>query len=302
MPRRIRRIAALLIAALALVACGTDAEEAAPDAFTGADGVVSDVSDRSRVVALSGDLTEILFAIGQGEAVVGVDVTTVHPAEAIGIPIVGVGRFITAEGVLSVDPTLVLADAQSGPASALEQIRAAGVPVVVLPVVTDFPGLYDKISTIGALFGSEDEAATLVDQIESGVEEARTGVDLDQSPRVAFVYTRGPDVVLMFGEGMVSNPVIEAAGAVDAGADSGIEGSVNATAEALVAAAPDVILVPEEGFSILGGIDPMLEIPGVAQTPAGASGRIYAYPEGDILTFGPRVADSIRRLVADLYP
>ena len=108
-------------------------------------------------------------------------------------------------------------------------------------------------------------------------------------------------MVLLFGNRMVSNPVITAAGAIDAGADSGIDGSIAATAEGIVAAAPDVIAVPEEGFSILGGIEAFLDIPGITQTKAGETRRIYAYPEGDFLTFGPRIADSIRLLIADLY-
>ena len=123
----------------------------------------------------------------------------------------------------------------------------------------------------------------------------------DASLRVAFILHEGPDVVLMFGSGMVTSPVIAMAGAVDAAADSGVEGSISATAEGIVAAAPDVIIVPEEGYTILGGLDPFLDLPGVGQTPAAESGRVYAYPEGDFLTFGPRVAETLRLLIRDLY-
>jgi iron complex transport system substrate-binding protein len=122
----------------------------------------------------------------------------------------------------------------------------------------------------------------------------------DTELRVAYVYTRGPDVMLLFGEGMTTQPLIEAAGAIDAGVDSGIVGTVPVSAEALVAAAPDVIIVPEEGLGILGGEDVLLEMPGVAETPAGRNRAILAYPEGDFLTFGPRIADSLERLIADL--
>jgi iron complex transport system substrate-binding protein len=118
---------------------------------------------------------------------------------------------------------------------------------------------------------------------------------------MAYVYTRGPDVLLLFGEGMVSNPLIEGAAGIDAGTESGIEGTIPVTAEALVAAAPEVIIVPEEGYGILGGLDAFLALPGVAQTPAGESGAVYAYPEGDFLTFGPRVAESLRRLIEDVH-
>lgn len=255
--------------------------------------------DLSRIVTLSGDLTEFAYALGAGDRVVGVDVTTVAPPEALELPVVGVGRFVTAEGVLSVDPTLVLADTQTAPTEALEQIRGAGVDVEVLPVPTTFEEMYDKVDTLGALLGTPDRAATLIGEISSAIEAAQETAT-DTGLRVAYVYTRGPDVMLLFGEGMTTQPLIEAAGAVDAGADSGVTGTVPVTAEALVAAAPDVIVVPEEGLGVLGGMDVFLESPGVAATPAGRDRAILAYPEGEFLTFGPRVAESLERLIEDL--
>jgi iron complex transport system substrate-binding protein len=72
------------------------------------------------------------------------------------------------------------------------------------------------------------------------------------------------------------------------------------TAEALVEVAPDVIIVPAEGVEMIGGVEAFLALPGVGQTPAGERGAILAYPEGDFLTFGPRIADSLRLLIEDL--
>ena len=310
MPGRLITHAAAAFALLVASACaaGSDAPETSigPSVdpimtLTGADGVISRITDVTRIVSLSGDLTEIVFALGHGDLVVGVDVTTVYPDEAVALPIVGVGRFITAEGVLSQNPTLVIGDTQSAPLAAIDQIREAGVPVLILPIATSFDDLYDKISVLGTVVGDADAAMSLAESIEGDVADAVSDVVVGDSPlRIAYIYTRGPDVVLMFGAGMVSNPVITAAGAIDAGADAGVSGSIAATAEGVVAAAPDVIVVPEEGYSILGGLDAFLTIPGIAQTAAAKNGRIYAYPEGDFLTFGPRVADSIRLLIADI--
>jgi iron complex transport system substrate-binding protein len=255
--------------------------------------------DSSRIVSLSGDITETLFEVGAGDRVVGVEVTTVAPEPATSIPIVGVGRFITAEGVLGVDPTLVIGDTQSSPATALDQIRAAGPAVEILDVPGSFEDLYDKFTVIGALVGEPDEAGALVERVEGEVEQAMALAEVGDI-RIAYVYTRGPDVNLLFGDGMTTRPLIEAAGAVDAGADIGIIGTTAVTAEALVEAAPDVIIVPAEGVELLGGVDAFLELPGVSQTPAGRSGAILAYPEGDFLTFGPRIADSLTLLIDDL--
>ncbi len=293
---------ALLI--LALSACSDspvdDAPEAA-DVFVGADGVIVDTPDTSRIVTLSGDLTEFVFELGLGASVVATDVTTVAPDEAVLLPKAGIGRFLTAEGVLKHDPTLVIADTQTSPASAIEQIRAAGVPVAVLEVPTTFDGLYGKVTSLGLLLETSEAAAALNERLEAEITAASVSSSDDVTTlRVAYVYTRGPNVMLLFGEGMTTTPVIEAAGGLDAGVDAGVEGNVPVTPEALAAAAPDVLVVPEEGYAVLGGIEGLLAIPGVAATPAGVNRAVFAYPEGDFLTFGPRIAASIERLVTDL--
>lgn len=293
------------LAALALASCGTrgDATTTGTDVagFTGADGVTSQVIDTSRIVTLSGDLTEIVYALGLGGSVVATDITTVYPPEAVDLPVVGLGRFLTAEGVLAQNPTLVLGDTQTSPPEAIDQIRSAGVPVVILNIATSFPALYDKVTAIGQALGVEAAGNDLADRIRADIDESLAAVGpFDPPPRVAFVYSRGPDVMLLFGSGMTTKPLIEAAGGVDAGAASGVTETVSVTPEALVAAAPDVIVTTQEGLDALGGLDGMLATPGFAETPAGRSRRILAYPEGDILTFGPRIGRSLDTLIADL--
>ena len=269
--------------------------------FVGADGVESEISDTSRVVTLSGDLTEAVFALGLGASVVATDVTTIYPPEAVTLPVIGIGRFLTAEGVLAENPTLVLGDTQTSPLETIEQIRSAGVPVVIFDVPTTFEGLYAKTAQIGDVLGVSDQGAALASDLRSAIETAMAEAGpLDPAPGVAFVYSRGPDVMLLFGSGMTTQPIIEAAGGRDVGAESGITGTVSVTPEAIVAAAPDVIVITQEGLDALGGEAGLLAIPGFAETPAGQAGRILAYPEGDFLTFGPRIAESLARFIADL--
>ncbi|HSR45916.1 MAG TPA: ABC transporter substrate-binding protein [Acidimicrobiia bacterium] len=274
---------------------------AATRTFVGIDGVESTITDTSRIVTLSGDLTEVVFALGFGSSVVATDVTTVHPAEAVGLPIVGVGRFLTAEGVLGEAPTLVLGDTQTSPLETIEQIRSAGVPVVILDVPTTFEGLYQKLEQIGVVLGVAEEARSLAADVRSSIEATLAEAPrYDPQPRIAFVYSRGPDVMLLFGSEMTTQPLIEAVGGVDVGAGAGVVGTVSVTPEAMVAASPDVIIITSEGLEALGGIDGLLTLPGFAETPAGRDRRILDYPEGDILTFGPRIADTLRELVIDL--
>jgi len=296
----------LIFVALALIAaaCSGDSSSSTADqegSFTGSDGVAASVADTSRIVTLSGDLTEFVYELGRGSSIVATDLTTVYPEEAVLLPKVGIGRFLSTEAVLSQNPTLVIGDTQTGPQSAIDQIRSAGVPVVILDTSTTFTSMYTKIGHLGEILDTRTESQALTDRIRTEIEMAgAANPPSDRSPTIAYVYTRGPDVMLLFGTNMVTNPVIAAAGARDAGALSGVEGSIPVTPEALIAASPDVIVVPAEGLESLGGIDGLLAIPGIAQTPAGSDGYILAYPEGDFLTLGPRIAQSVAALTSDL--
>jgi len=276
-------------------------EAPGPRVFVGVDGVSSEITDTSRIVTLSGDLTEAVFLFGMGDSVVATDVTTIYPPEAVELPVVGVGRFLTAEGVLAQDPTLVLGDTQTSPPETIEQIRSAGVPVVIFDVPTTFEGLYQKVADIGEVIDEPAAGQELADELRLAIEEVIAAAPpLDPAPGIAFVYSRGPDVMLLFGEGMTTKPLIEAAGGRDVGAESGVTGTVSVTPEAIVAAAPDVIVITEEGLAALGGEEGLLAIPGFAETPAGQAGRILAYSEGDFLTFGPRIAETLGRFIDDL--
>jgi iron complex transport system substrate-binding protein len=302
--RHVRPLVFTAIALALVAACTSGGSLSTADhegSFTGSDGVATSVSDTSRIVTLSGDLTEFVYELGTGSAIVATDITTVHPQDAALLPKVGIGRFLSTEAVLAQNPTLVIGDTQTGPQSTIDQIRAAGVPVVILDTSTTFSSMYAKIGQLGEILDASVEAEALTDRLRSDVAEAGAANPPSQeSPSIAYVYTRGPDVMLLFGNDMVTNPVIAAAGARDAGALSGVDGSIPVTPEALIAAAPDIIVVPSEGLETLGGIDGLLAIPGIAQTPAGVSGYILAYPEGDFLTLGPRVAESVAALTNDL--
>ncbi len=315
---RSRVLAAAIATAVVAMGCGgssestptaptsTTATTAAPSGgavrtFVGADGVESEITDTSRIVTLSGDLTEAVFELGLGDSLVARDVTTAYPPEALELPIVGVGRFLSAEGVLKENPTIVLGDTQTSPLEAIEQIRSAGVPVVIFDVPLDFDALYAKAEAIGDALGVPAEGRRLAETLESVVSGVMaTATPLDPSPGVAFLYSRGPDVMLLFGAGMTTQPLIEVAGGRDVGTASGIEGTVRVTPEAIVAAAPDVIVTTTEGLEALGGIDGLLAIPGFAETPAGQARRILDYPEGDFLTFGPRIGTILSNFIADL--
>ncbi len=331
--RTMKRLALLLIFAVSIAACGagepstsenptieetstttttstTEApsETTAPPevenntTFLGADGVESTIEDTSRIVSLNGDITEIISALGLGDQLVAVDVTTTYPPETDALPRVGFGQQLAPEGVLAFQPTVVIGDTQIAPSEAIEQIRSAGVPVVILDVQTTLDGVETKIQQIAEVLGVSDTGASLAADVNSQISTAVEAAGaVDVPPRVAYLYVRGPQQVFLFGKGMVTNALIEGAGAIDAAAESGVFGAVPLTPEALVAAAPDIIVAPSTGVEALGGVDALTQLPGVSETPAGANGAFLVYDDGFFLNFGPRTGEALEQLITDLY-
>ncbi|GMQ86750.1 MAG: hypothetical protein BMS9Abin07_2344 [Acidimicrobiia bacterium] len=275
--------------------------------FVGADGVETTIDDVSRIVSLNGDLTEIIFALGFGDNVVGVDITTTYPAAAAALndqgETVGFAQQLAAEAVLRFEPTLVLGDQQVGPPEVIEQLRGAGIPVVILETQTTLDGVETKILQVAEILDAPDAGTELAAQVMDEIDAARDLAATDESdPKIAYVYVRGPQVLLLFGAGMPTQGMIEGAGAIDAGAGAGVFGPAPLTPEALVAAAPDVIVLPEAGLAALGGIEAFLELPGVAETPAAQNDAFLAYEEAYFFNLGPRAGQALDEFVHDLYP
>lgn len=288
----------------AAVSTTSEAEERV---FVGADGVETPIIDVSRIVSLNGDLTEIIFELGLGDNVVGVDVTTTYPPEAAALndqgETVGFAQQLTAEAVLRFEPTLVVGDTQVAPPEAIEQLRGAGIPVVILETQTTLDGVKTKIDQVAEILGVPDEGEALAERVMGEIDAARDlAANDDSDPLVAFVYVRGPEVVFLFGAGMATQAMIEGAGAIDAGVEAGVFGPAPLTPEALVAAAPDVIVLPEAGLEALGGIEAFLALPGVADTPAAQNEAFLVYDEAYFFNLGPRTGRALDDFVRDLYP
>lgn len=304
----------LLVIAVVVAACssnsGSDeprtvAETTTTDATTvvGVDGVAASIADTSRIVSLNGDLTEVVFALGAGDRVVGIDLTTTYPAAAAELPDIGLARDLNAEAVIGLAPTLVIGDTQVQPESAIEQIRDAGIPVLILQTEVTLEGVPRKIARLGEVLGLPGQAAELATSVQSDIDSALALLDrATTEPRVAYIYVRGPETLLLFGNGMPTHFLIEAAGGIDAAADVGVLFAQDLSAETLVEAAPEVLITPTQGFEILGGIEAFLALPGVADTPAGETGTVITYDEARFLGMGPRVGQALRQLILDLHP
>lgn len=277
---------------------------AAPASWTyvGADGTETTISDTSRIVTLNGDLNEIVYALGYGEAVVGNDLSATFPPETLDLPKIGYQRALNAEGILSLDPTLVIGNEQAGPPEVLEQIRSAGVPVVILPDQITIDGAARKVVMVGEVLADRDGAAELAGKIGNEIASARELIpDLDLKPRIAFVYARGLGLLFLAGRDTPSESLITAAGGVDAGAEAGVTDFAPLTAEGLAVANPDWLILTEDGLESIGGLEGFLAIPGVAQTSAGRERRVLTFDDLGFLGLTPRVGSVLADLITSLY-
>lgn len=292
-----RRLLPLLLLPLGLLACGDD--EPTRAAPVGGPAAAEVAHDTARVVILNGDLTEIAFALGQGDRVVATDSSATFPAEAVALPKVGYQRSLSAEGILAQSPTLVLGTTDAGPPAVLEHLRSAGVDVEILEPRHDLDGVGAKIRSVGRALGVPEEAEALASTVERRLDAVvRRAAVVTDHPRVALLYLRGTNTQLLFGRDQGADALAEAVGAVPAvQADS----TIPLTPEALVAAQPDALIVTSSGLESVGGIDGLLQVPGVAETPAGRARRILAYDDQMLLGFGPRLADCLEQLLADLH-
>jgi iron complex transport system substrate-binding protein len=254
-----------------------------------------------RIVSLGGSVTEIVYALGAGDAVVGVDASSLYPEAARKLPDVGYFRRVPAEGVLSLEPTVVLASAETGPPETLNQLRSAGVDVYVIPEESSVDGAREKIRAIASVLDRQEAADRLLREMEADLEQARRlRASSDREPRVLFVYARGAGTMQVAGRGTSAEAMIELAGAENA--VTGFPGFKPMSAESVAAAEPDVILMLDRGLDSIGGIDGLLDEPGVALTPAGENRRIVAMDDLLMLSFGPRLGEAVKTLTQKLHP
>ncbi|NHQ90178.1 heme/hemin ABC transporter substrate-binding protein [Janthinobacterium lividum] len=259
------------------------------------------VAKARRIVSVGGALTEIVYALeAQGE-LVGVDTTSLYPAVAQQLPQVGYARTLSAEGVLSLAPTQLIATEEAGPQAVLRQVRDAGVPVAVLNANNRFEGLLDRVKQVGQITGRADPAARLAQALQQQWDGALGKVRQRQHApvRVLFILAHAPNQVMVGGRETGADAMLAYAGAVNVmGGQGGFAGYKPLTPEAVIAARPDIVLVTDQGLKASGGVDGILKLPGLAQTPAGRKHRIVSLEAMLLLGFGPRMPQALAELDA----
>jgi iron complex transport system substrate-binding protein len=252
-----------------------------------------------RIVSIGGAVTEILYRLGRSDEIVGVDSTSLYPADALKTkPDIGYMRALGAEGILSLSPTLVLASESAGPPDTLRLVEQAGVPIIR---VTDEPspdGIVKRVETIAHAIG-QDGGGMLVAEIRRGFAHlSETRARIVRPTRALFVLSLQNGRPLVGGRTTTGDAMLRLAGAENAAAS--LNGWKPLSDEGLIAAAPEAIVMMNHGPG--GAASDPFALPAFAATPAAAQKRLVVMDSLYLLGFGPRTPQAARELMAALHP
>ena len=264
-----------------------------------------EVSNIDRLAVLQGDMAEILWTIGMFKNVVIVDTTSVYPKEYLAQkPNAGFFRTLNVEAILKQNPSAIFVHRDAGPPQAILTLRAAGVPVVIVPELNgrDVYEAVEKIRYVSKAVGQSAVGENLAREVKAQIDEAvAKGKTYKSSPAVAYAVARGTQVFLT-GMDNPSNAMITAAGATPVAKILKMDRATQLTPEALIAAQPEYIISTFTSVAQAGGEKAFLSIPGIAQTPAGKNGKLIVLDDTMIQQYGPRTGQAIVEVARRVHP
>jgi iron complex transport system substrate-binding protein len=244
-----------------------------------------------RVVTLGGSVTEIVYGLGQEGRLVGDDLSSLYPEAATRLPHVGYYRAVPVEGVLALEPDLVLASEQAGPPEALRRLAEVGVRVVTVPDRPSVDSLQARIRDVAAALDAAPQGERMVERVARELERAEA---VPASRARAILLFKLGGVLRGAGNGTAANKVMTMAGLVNVLHDQ--QGYKPISAEAVSALAPDVIVVTKSSLAASGGKAGLLATPGIASTPAAARQRLIVMDDPLLLGMGPRLPQALTEL------
>ena len=254
-----------------------------------------------RIVSVGSSITEIIYDLGAEKLLVGVDTTSLYPEAARKLPQVGYMRALSAEGVLSLKPTLIIATTAAGPAGALDQLKATGIEIMILPDKYDYDSVVTKIAAIGKVTGKISEADSMIARGREAMKSLANRLATAKShPRVLFLLSMSGGAPQAAGRDTAAAGIIKLAGGINA--VDGYSGYRPLTPESVIASNADYVLVTRQTVQAMGGKQAILDQPSLNRTPAGKAGKIIEFDTLLLLGFGPRTPEAATELAMALHP
>ncbi len=249
----------------------------------------------SRVVSASGSLTEIVCALGEEDRLAAVDTTSVHPESITGaLPKIGYSRALSAEGILALQPDLVLATDEAGPPTVLDQLRAAQVPLVVVEETHSPDGVRAKIVAVAEALGVPEKGRALAAEFDASFAAALAPLVTLPEESALFLFGAGGGSPQAAGSGTAGDAVLALAGLTNA--MGGYENYKPVNPEALAGTNATWIITTPRTVEAAGGLEALLGMPGVSMTPAASAKQVIVVEDAMLLNFGPRLPEALRAL------
>lgn len=257
-------------------------------------------SANERIVIAGGSLTEIVFALGAGDDVVGVDKTSSYPEKVKQLPQIGYWKLLNIEGVLSLRPTLFITLNDVEPDNVIEKVSESKVDVLALRRV---PGtielLYENINKIASKLNKQEEGEKLINKIKANLADIQAKIATHPQK------TKVLSLMSMSGSNSVAgkNTTIDALITIAGGENLATHNSFKSyTAESIIAINPEVIILNKYSIDQLGGLDKVNTIPGITETSAFKNNRITVIDDSYLFGIGPRVDEAAKLLFQSFYP
>ena len=289
-----KKLAWLLSCMLLMAACGRFGKKE-----SGAKG-------EQRIVCLSKQLTEMMFAIGEGHNIVACDLSSTFPDSAKMLITVGYHRALNPEGIISMEPTLVIHSNDIGPETVLPQITKAGLNIKAFGGANTIDSAKLLLTELGNYFGVKHRSDSVIQKMEADLKLAAAAlqkINPADTPKVMIIhFGRANNVYfVMSGRNGVGDKIIALAGGRAARYDA--KGARQISAEAVAEANPDIIIATDFGYDQMGSMDKFISgVPGVSLTNAGRNKKIVRFEEHDLVYFGPRSGQNIIKLMQLLHP
>lgn len=258
-----------------------------------------------RIVCLSKHLTEMVYALGKGHNIVAVDLSSTYPDSAKLLKTVGYHRALSPEGIISMNPNLVIHSNDIGPENVLPQITNAGLNIKAFGGANTFDSAKILLKELGNFFGVPAKADSICKKMDIDLQKTdsvRKLLSSSDTPKVMIIhFGRANNIYfVMSGRKGVGDKMIELAGAKVCHYDA--KGAKQISAEAVAKANPDIIIATDYGYDQMGSMEKFItDVPGVALTNAGKNKKVVRFEEHDLIYFGPRTADNIIKLIQLLH-
>ncbi|HDL6962928.1 TPA: ABC transporter substrate-binding protein [Yersinia enterocolitica] len=246
-----------------------------------------------RIVTIGGDVSEITYALGAGDLIVGRDSTSLAPDALKALPDVGYMRLLNAEGILALKPTLILSSERAGPSRVLKQVMEYGIKLIYVPADKSPQGVIDKIRLIATTVGQEEKGQQLIQHYQQQLD---TVVSSPLPVKALFVMIHAGIPPLAAGLDTAADSMFKAAGLKNAIEE--FSGYRPLSQEGIIDSAPDLLIVTTHGVASLKGVENVWRLPGLALTPAGKQKRLLVIDDIALLGFGLQTPDVLKQLRA----